>query len=1120
MYSAPSWTDSSSHGQVRTPSAGFPWHSMSTAIRLVGASVPCEKLGDPLESAPPKLEPRRPQSEMRFIMSEHDTRLVFKLLALSLLTIFLIRCGDEDPTQEPPDVTADSAAEVDQVDQVDDWVEIDIAPDEDQGLEQPARVEIDLFSFLEPLADTGDVVSVFVSTSEDDLVGGEAAQSRIGDYVLENGHSRYVVEQDERALGACPYGGNILDAGYRGASDAEMRGDVVGEACLLLNLAQTLKPDLYEIISDGSDGGAGVLAVTGHLELLDFINLNGLVGSYLYGLDFDIPLDMDTLLPVTITSYYVLRPGDVGARVVTAIRNDSDDTLHFTAGHLIDSGGNVEFFNPISNRGFGYTSLGVDNFGEPLPFLGFRGEKASYVFAPSPSENLEDDLPIAGGYVTISGVAVTLLGTTDLLGTILATERQRPSMSGFRHVEPGAVDVIEHWHLSGDEALATSLNWLYPERGVETGRVSGVVKDSTGEPVAGARVTAIDPDGRPMNQDVSDSNGEFEMVLQTGAYEIRARAPGSVAEAPRSVNLQADANEAVDLTLTQASELSVRVQTPGGDPTPARVSVLCEGPCEHVATRAELDISMESRPGWAADMRYVGVDGEAHFTLVPGAYRVMASRGVTWSVWPPDALETRGVLIELGPGESESLVAEIAEVVDTTGVLSGDFHVHTINSPDSPVPLEDRVLNFMGEGVDVLVVTDHDYVSDVSDVIDTLGAEEEVVGVVGVELTTFDYGHYNAFPLVRDELSRNGGAFDWAGGPGPGKTPAEIFAALHDYPGEQVVQVNHADSGMIRLLQGSPLKGTTGVDPSLLRLPLQPGARDNDTGLWSDDFTTIELMNGQSLGRFWTIERWWLTMISRGFTPTGTAVSDTHRLFGSLGGSPRSYVFVDPSHDTPATVDMEQFVEAVNGNRLIGSNGPLFRVQATNGDAETAGLGEVIATLGEPVVFEVSIDIPDWMEVDRLDLFSNLDFSEIGASLADSSPLEPTATFPISFSEEDRAVVATGLEEHAHQTTTLDINFETEVDAYVVFVLSGVGEEIPSMFPVLGSSGVRPFAFSNPVYVDADGGGYDNPPFAHLVSEGDDEKSLSIPVRHREATTLDRETLIQVIEAIVTQHGR
>ena len=43
--------------------------------------------------------------------------------------------------------------------------------------------------------------------------------------------------------------------------------------------------------------------------------------------------------------------------------------------------------------------------------------------------------------------------------------------------------------------------------------------------------------------------------------------------------------------------------------------------------------------------------------------------------------------------------------------ISGDFHVHMLNSPDSPIPLKDRTLNGATDGLDVLVPTDHDFIT-------------------------------------------------------------------------------------------------------------------------------------------------------------------------------------------------------------------------------------------------------------------------------------------------------------------------------------------------------------------------------------------------------------------------
>src|SRR5690606_8369532 len=104
----------------------------------------------------------------------------------------------------------------------------------------------------------------------------------------------------------------------------------------------------------------------------------------------------------------------------------------------------------------------------------------------------------------------------------------------------------------------------------------------------------------------------------------------------------------------------------------------------------------------------------------------------------------------------------------------------------------------------------------------------------------------------------------------------------------------HPDgSGYIGGMKADVLRGLSFTDREMIRLdPMDVDPETGDTGIWSEDFTAIEVMNGTSINRFWGVARWWLTMVGRGFTPTATAVTDTHRLYGDLGGSPRTWVFV------------------------------------------------------------------------------------------------------------------------------------------------------------------------------------------------------------------------------------
>ncbi len=991
--------------------------------------------------------------------------------------------SDVAPPDAPPDAPTDAATDA----PTDAVADADADADADLSA-PPIPVEVDLAPYLTSAPDPEDSVRVFVAASQTDLLGGLAAQGRLGDFILENGRARFVVEQADRVIGPCPYGGNVIDAAVRTGDDT-FAPDVVGEVCLFAYLGQTLSPDTFEILADGADGGAGVLAVTGRLDLLDFINLTGAVEAFAPGLNIRFPVDPSDRLPLAVTVYYVLRPGDTAVQVITAVRNDGRETVHVPFGHLIDSGGEVEFYNPLSSLGgFGYNNLGAESIvGEPLPFLAFRGADSTYAYAPEPDPSLENDLPISGGYLSVSGVAVSLLGTNNLIAAITANPAALDRTPGFVGFEPGASHTILHRLYVGGGGVADIVDAVLADHDVATGAVNGTVTYAGGDdPAAGARVTAIDAEGRGVNQALSGADGTYAMRLPAGTYTLRAFTPGGGGEASGPVTVVGDDEHTAPIEVGAPGTLEVTVRRPDGDPTPARVTVWCVGPCPLRPGNAERAV-ITSQPSNTQAIEYTGVDGVVSIELPEGDYRVTVTRGVTWSVWPPDAPETGGDPITITSGATVTRDAEIAQVVDTRGALSGDFHVHSINSPDSPVPLQMRVRNFMGEGVDVLVATDHDRISDVEAAVEAEGAGDEVAGIVGVELTTFDYGHYNSFPLTVDEDSRNGGAVDWAGGDGPGLAPREFFAALHEFPGEQVIQINHPNTGYFSLTGADVLRGTTRTDPASLRLEPQPGATEDpiDTGLWSEDFTALEVLNGTSMSRFWICARWWLTMVGRGFTPTATAVTDTHRLFADLGGIPRSFVFLDDDDDTPGTIDRDAFARAVNAGRLIGSAGPFFRVLARNETGDEASLGDVLATNGEAVTLEVTVEVPAWMDVDTVEVYMNLGDDVLQPLRGyDDDPLVPTLSQAIDWDDDtDYQVVTTGDEEHARWRRTVTFSLETDVDAYVVVMVRSLGGGA-SMFPLVGG-GVTPFAYANPFYLDADGDGYDDPELLARIASAD-----------------------------------
>jgi hypothetical protein len=955
------------------------------------------------------------------------------------------------------------------------------------------RVEVDLSPYL--TARPGDPptgrAAVRVAAGPGDLATGAAAQGRPGDWVLENERVRFVIERAARLMGPCPWGGNVIDAAVRSpdGADGPAGEDVVGEGCLFLNVAQTFAPDTYEVLFDGSagEGGTAVLAVTGHVELLDFIHLQGMIEGFLPGAALRIPWPTETPPALTITQYFILRPGDQGVRVVTAFRNDGATAVHAPVGFFIDSGGSVEFFSPTgSRRGFGYRDLSPETIsGEPLTLLAFRGERGSHAYLPEPDPTLAptEGLPRAGFNVTIAGVAVSILGRETLIPSLLPPAATIPTMPGLLHLEPGAQDVRVHTQYVGGGALSDMLDSAWVDAGLTTGMIRGLVRRADGAAVEGARVSAVDAFGRTMNQALSGPDGAYAMRVPAGSeYVVRAYAPGRLGSTAAG-RIGAGETATADVGLPMGGRLRMSLRRPDGRPTPGKVTVLCEGPCRDQPIANDRDVTFDGPVDGSAATVFVGAAGEADIPLAAGEYRVVVSRGPEWSVWPPGAVvdPAGGRAVTVTDGGEVALTAEIAQVVDDAGTLSGDFHVHAVPSPDSPVSLENRVRTFLGEGVDVIVSTDHDVITDYAPVIAAQDAGAELASVIGLELTTFDYGHYNGFPLVRDD-SPNGGAFDWAGGAGPGRTPTEIFDYYEAFPGTQVIQINHPESGYFRALRLDPLRGTSHADPAAFRMPAAtPEPVTGDTGLFDERFTAIELLNGYSQAKFNGILRWWLAMIGRGFSPTATAVSDTHKRLSSQAGGPRSHVFLDPARASIASFDAAHFAERVNDGALVGSTGPFLRVEARTPDGMRAGLGQVLpAPGGVPVTLSVTVDLPEWMRVDTLELYANVtDDLDHGPGAYDEEPLPPTATWPIPLGEVDLREAAVGTERHRHFVRTVEVEYQppADTDAYLVVVVRHRGEG-GSMFPVQHSRSARPMAFANPIFVDTDGGGYDHPPLA------------------------------------------
>ncbi len=619
-----------------------------------------------------------------------------------LPALLALACSDDDDGKDKAEDVAVVDTEAD-AGVVDSGV-VDAGP---TGFKVPAgkHVGAELGGFVGDTGGQGAFVRKFAASLK---CTGPAAQARAGDWVIGNERVRFAIQGPDRRASVCPWGGNVIDAAFGGggAAAADARtDDNLGEYCLFFNLGRTLKPEHFEVLRDGSKGGPAVLAVTGPDTLNDFLNLPSMLASFLGGADIDFPLDVEIDVPVTITRYYILAPNENVLRVVTSFRNDGKDKLILGTGELIDSGGKVEFFNPANNKkGFGYGGITP----EPMDYLAFRGESSSHAFAPPPIGGKP-----GAGYLAVSGAAGIMLGADNVLSLLVGGPEKFAKHQAAIHLEPGKIASRMHLVAVGSGDLSTLSGPLWKARGATTAAVAGKVVDEDGKPVVGARISAV-RDERARTQFLTDENGEFSGALpyKAGAkWSFEGYMPGRWLKTAGKLTMPAAAPGSpltVDVTFTATAKLVVDVVGSAGKPTPAKLTVYCDPKCPARPT-THFDTGLRSPGGGAYLAEFVGIDGHLELPVAPGKYKVIVTGGPTRSLWPADG---KPHAIEVAAGKTATVKATIRDAVDTSGWLCGEFHIHQINSPDAPVLNRERVRSFLAEGVDVLVPTDHDYITD------------------------------------------------------------------------------------------------------------------------------------------------------------------------------------------------------------------------------------------------------------------------------------------------------------------------------------------------------------------------------------------------------------------------
>ncbi len=941
-------------------------------------------------------------------------------------------------------------------------------------------------------------------SDESQLITGPLAHSRVGDYLLSNCTARFIIQdapqRDMYSVGA--FGGNLIDLELVGHPGL----DNFIEIAPALDVETVVNPQIVEIVNDGADGNPAAIRSCGPDDLLDFINPSSQI-SGIPGVMVPAHAD-DNDLPIEACTTYSLVPFSTRVRMDTAVTNLGGTPLNLLIGDWINAGGEVEnFFTP----GQGPGAILTANLGS-LAWIGY-GEAAGvdYSFATIPIPG-----PFAPSFLNTSGVTLSLQ-SIGVLQAILGLP------SPFL-VEAGATRSYTRYLGVGDGSGANAVDMAADISGSAVGHVEGCVTVA-GVPAQGARVVIGTLDVDTVD-DVhtlfsTDADGCYAGTVPPtpagDSYAMAAALTGHLYEGgasePPVHPFSVAADETVVLPtvdLPESAVLKVKVRDEDFQAIPARVTVVGFDPSpEPIIPGGNLfglsigDVGLfrdptDSRPFGVAAAGYADAKGEVSLVVEPGEYEIYVSRGPEYSLFH----EPRTLV----GGEQTQVIARIARVVETPGFVSSDFHVHGIHSADSRVSHSDRVMQFAGEGVDNVIMTDHGVHTDLKPRIAELGMSKFLTSTVGEEITSFDYGHFNGYPFTVDPSVPSGGSTDWglaapAGMDFPqygalNATPAEIYAlattGAQSLP-ETAVQVNHIDSHFAPLAIDTALSPIQdGLDASAraaLRLPA--------TGNLFHPFDALELWNGESRGsqRNFLGERIgiWFNHLNQGIPITFIADTDTHKFFNLNSSGARTWVAA--STDAPKWFDTREVGEAVLAGRAVGGQGVYVqtRLHARDGSGGVAdltrnGSTQLVSTTGD-VDLEIDIQAPEWAEYDRIEIYANAETVPEDPYMYSAIP-SLVLTAGVDFAV-DNVVVEPGLTGATRlETRQLIVPFTglAEDTWFVVIVKGSDGVSAP-MFPVfpenidrttnqvvgdlvdgnLGESGVMALGATNALYADVDG---------------------------------------------------
>jgi len=252
-----------------------------------------------------------------------------------------------------------------------------------------------------------------------------------------------------------------------------------------------------------------------------------------------------------------------------------------------------------------------------------------------------------------------------------------------------------------------------------------------------------------------------------------------------------------------------------------------------------------------------------------------------------------------------------------SGWYRGDLHMHTVHS-DGRNTLCELLSLAVSRGLDFIVLTDHNTISQNTELVKMRGFCRGLLAIPGMEVTTF-YGHVNALGIDKYIDFRRKSREDFE----------KLVDDIHSAGG--IASINHPTIFREPFCRDCPFR-------------YRDLRRFDAVEVWNGPW---HLFNNESLS-------WWHTIVAEGYRVTAVGGSDYHGSNLARLGEPTTWVYAE-------SLNPEGILRGIRMGRVFITHrpeGPIIEVKAIDNSGRVHTIGDEIAeSVAKWIELEVSIEM-------------------------------------------------------------------------------------------------------------------------------------------------------------------